>query len=180
MIALGLQETTSVVIGNSVGNNDTKLAKKYFKVTIKIVSCLFAVIALVVYLARRPITALFTKEPELQKLSIDLMYILAIKSFFDHMACYLQGVIRGLALQNKAMILSLFVAYIFQTPAAYIFAFTFDMKSAGLWWADAISMFLMTLSFSSLIYCADWQKLTDAAVERIQGRNKEVADTEES
>ena len=98
MIALGLQETTSVVIGNSVGNNDTKLAKKYFKVTIKIVSCLFAVIALVVYLARAPITAMFTKEPELTKLSIDLMYILAIKSFFDHMACYLQGVIRGLGL----------------------------------------------------------------------------------
>ena len=89
MIALGLQETTSVVIGNAVGNNDTRLAKRYFKVTLKIVIFLFTFIAVLVYLARVQIAALFTDEPELTKISVDLMYILAIKSFFDHMACYL-------------------------------------------------------------------------------------------
>lgn len=44
----------------------------------------------------------------------------------------MQGVVKGVELQSKAWIGSTF-NYIIGLPLAYLFAFTLDMKLAGLW-----------------------------------------------
>ena len=58
------------MIGNSVGDNNAKLAKRYFKVTCSIALCTFIAIAVIVVLARHPVTGLFTKEPDVTALSV--------------------------------------------------------------------------------------------------------------
>ena len=98
VIAVGLQEATTVVIGNSIGDGNTELARRYFKVTRTIVAFIFCAVALTLYLARVPITALFTHEPDVSALTIQVMYVVSIKHCFDGMQGYLQGVIRGLGL----------------------------------------------------------------------------------
>ena len=89
VVAVGLQEATTVVIGNSVGDNNAKLAKRYFKITCLIALAIFVTIASLLYLERRPIVGLFTEEPDVSALSVQIMYIVAIKHVFDGMQGYL-------------------------------------------------------------------------------------------
>ena len=98
MVALGLQEATTVVIGNSVGENQPNLARRYFKITRNIALPTFMAIAMTLVLFRNPIIAIFTKDPLVTTLSINVMAIVAIHHIVDGMQGYLQGVIRGLAL----------------------------------------------------------------------------------
>ena len=98
VVAVGLQEATTVVIGNSIGDNNPTLAKRFFKVTALIAWAVFILIASCLVALREPITALFTEEPDVTALSIKLMPVVGIKHVFDGIQGYLQGVIRGLAL----------------------------------------------------------------------------------
>ena len=131
---------TTVVIGNSVGDNNAKLAKRYFKLTCPMALCIFIIIATSLILGRYPITRLFTKEPDVVALSVLLMPIVALKHVFDGMQGYLQGVIRGLGRQKIAMFLTLIAAYPVQLPVACILAFKLQFGVAGLWWGDIIGM----------------------------------------
>ena len=63
MLACGLQEATTVVIGNAIGNNNTKLAKRYFKVTCQIGFAFFFTLAFCVWFWRVQITKAFTNDP---------------------------------------------------------------------------------------------------------------------
>ena len=101
MVALGLQEATTVVIGNSVGDNQPELARRYFTVTRNLALPIFATIATVVSCLRSQIIAIFTKDPLVTVLSINVMTIVAIHHIVDGMQGYLQGVIRGLGLQKQ-------------------------------------------------------------------------------
>ena len=110
-VAVGLQEATTVVIGNAIGDNNTKLAKRYFKVTCQIGCGIFICIAFCVWYWKEPIVKLFTTEPEVLALTMATMYIVSIKHTFDGMQGYLQGVIRGLALQRIGAYIALIAAY---------------------------------------------------------------------
>ena len=55
VVAVGLQEATTVVIGNAIGDNNTKLAKRYFTVTGQIGYGIFCCVAFCVWFWREPI-----------------------------------------------------------------------------------------------------------------------------
>ena len=174
VVAVGLQEATTVVIGNAIGDNNSKLAKRYFKVTCQIGFGIFFGLAYCVWFWRKPITELFTNEPGVIELSIATMYVLSIKHIFDLMQCYLQRVIRGLALQRIGAYIALITAYPIQIPLAIMFAFKMQMGIAGLWWADAVGMATQMIMFFFLICMSDWEKITEEVVARIEMESKEL------
>ena len=110
-IAIGLQEATTVVIGNSVGDGNTDLAKRYFNVTRIISVCVFLVISTTIYLLKHQLPVLFTRDVEVIAMSTSIMYAVSIKHIFDGTQAYLQGVIRGLALQKIGAYLAMIAAY---------------------------------------------------------------------
>ena len=100
------------------------------------------------------------------------MYVVAIKHVFDGMQGYLQGVIRGLGLQKIGAYIALIAAYPIQIPLAILFAFKMKMGVAGLWWGDTIGMICQMLMFFVLVCTADWEKITEDAVARIEMESK--------
>ena len=89
VVAVGLQEATTVVIGNSIGDNNPNQAKRFFKVTALIAWAVFISVASCLVALREPITALFTEEPDVTALSIELMPVVGIKHVFDGIQGYL-------------------------------------------------------------------------------------------
>ena len=89
VVAVGLQEATTVVIGNSIGDNNPNQAKRFFKVTALIAWAVFISVASCLVALREPITALFTEEPDVTALSIKLMPVVGIKHVFDGIQGYL-------------------------------------------------------------------------------------------
>ena len=110
-IAVGLQEATTVVIGNSVGDGNTELAKRYFNVTRIISVCVFLVISTTIYLLKRQLPVLFTRDAAVIAMSTSIMYAVSLKHIFDGTQAYLQGVIRGLALQKIGAYIAMIAAY---------------------------------------------------------------------
>ena len=134
-------------------------------------------IALAVFLVdyKEPLIALFTKEHDVTELSIKIMPIVGIKFIFDGMQGYLQGVIRGLGLQQLGSIIALIVAYVIQIPLSVILAFKLHWGIAGLWWADAFCMMIQGISYYLLSVVSDWDEITKNVLKRIQDEKFEIS-----
>ena len=52
MIAMGIQETTVALIGNSIGANNVALAKRFFWLIFKMTACLVGILCLTMALGR--------------------------------------------------------------------------------------------------------------------------------
>ena len=78
MIFKGLSEATCVVIGNAVGSNNVKLAKRYFNLTCGITLAIVLLIIVMVALAKRPLVGVFTREDDVFNLTIKVIPVLLI------------------------------------------------------------------------------------------------------
>ena len=99
MIALGIQEGTCTLIGNCIGANNVPLAKRFYHMIAKFTSVVVVILSLVTLIARKPIVALFTHEPNVQEMVENLFILVAIMKLVDSFQCYLQGPIRAMGLQ---------------------------------------------------------------------------------
>ena len=78
MIPLGMQEASAAIIGNEIGANNVKLAKKYYKVVSGLAAIALITISASCYFGREGITTLFTNEPSVHALTVRVMPILAV------------------------------------------------------------------------------------------------------
>ena len=56
---------------------------RFFRVTATIAMAVFIIVAVCLIAFKRPITALFTEEPQLTALTVSLIPVVGIKHFFD-------------------------------------------------------------------------------------------------
>ena len=73
------------MVGNAIGSNDVKLAKKYFRMTSTITLVIILLISTIVFVAAKPIVALFTKEADIYDLTLSVIPIVALKFIWDGM-----------------------------------------------------------------------------------------------
>ena len=55
LIALGLQDAVAAVIGNSIGENNEALARRYYKITSAVAVCVFLAVAICTLGAQNPL-----------------------------------------------------------------------------------------------------------------------------
>jgi Na+-driven multidrug efflux pump len=72
MINVGLSEASTALIGNQIGALNVPGAKKYAKVIFCLSSAFGYFISVILYLSRKQITALFTKDENLVKIILSL------------------------------------------------------------------------------------------------------------
>ena len=80
-------------------------------------------------------------------------------------------------MQKIGAYIALIAAYPIQIPLAILFAFKMKMGVAGLWWGDTIGMICQMIMFFVLVCTANWEKITDEAVDRI-GRESKLLEFE--
>ena len=83
MIPCGLAEASCTFIGNAIGANNPKLARKYNKVIFTIWAILQLAIALSLALLRRQIASLFTSDEQVREMTAGVFLILAVANMFD-------------------------------------------------------------------------------------------------
>ena len=75
----------NVVIGNSIGESNEELAKRYYKLISTCVLCLHLVLATFLIGVRNPLIALFTDQADVRDLALQLMPIFSLRIIFDGM-----------------------------------------------------------------------------------------------
>ena len=157
MVPQGLQEASCAIIGNEIGANNVRLARRYYRVISTIVALVAIAISLAIYFCREQVTGLFTKEPTVFNLTVQVMPILAILHLADELQGYSQGQIRALGLQRRAAFIALGSYYLIAIPLACIFAFVFEWGLAGLWVGQALGNLVQGVLYLRLVLVANWQ-----------------------
>lgn len=153
-------------MGNAIGENNPKLAWKYFKLT-----STFAISAIFIwvssfYIFRDYVAMVYIKVEDehsrkLTELFIDGLKLMVPVMYSDCTNGFFHGAIRGLGLQSPASIICLIVFYVFATPSGCILAFKFDMGLHGIITGFLIGTLMQVTSFFFLIVCSDWNKIAE-------------------
>ena len=83
MIPMGMQEAVTAIIGTEIGANNVRLARRYMRVISAIATVVVLAIALTVFFGRYQITRLFTEEPAVSALTVEILKIVAILHLAD-------------------------------------------------------------------------------------------------
>jgi len=160
MFPMGFSEAAAAVVGNSMGENNPEMAKKYIKLTTFIATPTCLVLILIVTLLRNQIAALYFKpdSPEYLLLT-SVMLVTAIESVFDLTQGFLQGPLRALTLQVRASLICIICNWVFTLPLAILFAFQFSMGIYGLWWGATIGIGIQLFAYIYLFSTSDYDKI---------------------
>jgi len=94
----------------------------------------------------------FSAEPEIIKLTSQLLVIAAMFQLFDGLQVTMIGILRGLGDVKVPTYVTLVAYWAFAIPLAYFFAFPMGMKTTGIWLALLVALALVAIALSLRLY----------------------------
>jgi len=129
----GASSAASVRTGLALGRGDPRRAALAVAVALSFACALGAANALVLYLCRDPLPALFANDRAIRTAAAAAMPALACYQVFDAWNAVTGGVMRGAGKQEQPALIMLAAYYVFGIPAAVLCAFVFRLRLVGLW-----------------------------------------------
>ena len=148
MMPVGISIAAATRIGNLIGARQRRRAQDSAWVAITMGGLVMAVWAILFWVFRRDLTALFTADTAVIALGAVALPIAAAFQLFDGVQCVASGVLRGMGTTRPAAAFGLVGFYGIALPLAYLFAFELDGGLAGIWWGlcaglGAVAVMLM-------------------------------------
>lgn len=143
MIPLAISNAAAVKVGYSNGAKYFKSLKQYSYTSLlmSIGFMLFSGIMLGIF--AEFIAEIFTKDMELIKICVPIIYILCFFQIFDGLQVTLSGIFKGLKNTKIVMISNIISYWIIAFPLGCFLSFRFNMNLFGFWCALAISSILL-------------------------------------
>lgn len=152
----GLQAAAVALIGQSLGANNLKLAKKYGSAC-QMIGMTIALCLSVLYMAGgRWLYMLFFEEPEIIEIGVNIMRITVIIVLFQVPQVIYMGCLRGAGDVRYTMIASSISVTGLRPLASYLLCYTAGLGITGIWLGvvtDQISRFILT---SVRFYSGKW------------------------
>ena len=104
MIPYGFALAAVSMIGHSLGANKPRDAKANFKFIAMVTSLFCVCFTMILYLAKRPLISLFTKDMEVAGIAEGAFLVFMIAFMFDWTQCCISGVIKGAGYQSYASV----------------------------------------------------------------------------
>ena len=144
MVPLAISNAIAVKVGYSNGAKNVQDVKKYSFTGVVVSVCFMACSAIIFALYPEFIVKLFTTDAQLIKISVPVIYILAMFQIFDGLQVALSGIFKGIK-KTGVVLFASFVAYwLVSIPLGYMLAFKYNMNIIGFWYG------LLT---SSIVLC---------------------------
>ena len=107
-MSMGLQQASTTLIGQRIGDGDVENARLYYSSLRKITLILIFFMIIVQFILRDYIVSLFTDVPEVKQKAIEVIWLISFNTFPDLYKGMLKGLIGALGLQHKAVWVNLF------------------------------------------------------------------------
>lgn len=133
MIAFGLSAAITVRVGQVMGKSGALEARFSGYIGVMLAAAFMFLTALLMFLFPGFVSGLYTDDPELQKIAIQLIYMAAIFQISDGLQVSGLGALRGLKDTKIPMYVNLVAYWIIGLPSGYVLGIYFDMGPAGLW-----------------------------------------------
>ena len=144
MVPLAISNAIAVKVGFANGANITDL-KRYSFVGVVMSVGFMMLSALVFSSFPNFLVGLFTKDSNLIKISVPILYILSVFQVFDGLQVALAGIFKGMK-RTGVVLVSNFVAYwLLSIPLGYTLAFHFNLNLRGFWYGLASAAVLLCI-----------------------------------
>lgn len=156
--ATGIAALTRVA--NFIGAENAAAAKMATKVAMaaSVVVGVIDCIGLITF--RHRIADLFTRDPEVAALIVQLLYpLVPMFEIFDLIALVLSGILRAQGAQKIGGIVNFMAYYMFGLPLAFILSKTTDIGLEGLWIGVGLGMVVIGLIQLWYIGRSDWDQI---------------------
>ena len=152
MVPFAISNAIAVKVGFANGAENFYDMKKYIKVGIFICVGFMAFSAVVFCGFPEFLVSIFTKDTELVKICVPIVYVLSAFQIFDGLQVSLSGVFKGLK-STKIVLLANFVGYwMIAIPLGVILAFGLGQNLRGFWLGLFVSsLALCTIMLSALV-----------------------------
>ncbi|CAG9313272.1 unnamed protein product [Blepharisma stoltei] len=156
MIPVASGQTVAVSVGKALGAGNRKKAHNYVNASfLFLLLTVFPLSALTVIL-RNIWPAYFSTDLEVQEIAANTCWMLGILLMATACETNLQGVLRGIGLQNKAAIVFLLIYYVVGMPSGVLFTFIFEWNLSGIWGGFIVAESLASIGMLALLKKVDW------------------------
>ncbi len=157
MVPFAISNAIAVKVGFANGAENFYDMKKYIKVGIFICVGFMAFSAVVFCGFPEFLVSIFTKDAELVKICVPIVYVLSAFQIFDGLQVSLSGVFKGLK-STKIVLLANFVGYwMIAIPLGIILAFGFGQNLRGFWFG----LFVSSVALCTIMLTALTKRLRD-------------------
>ncbi len=159
MVPFAVSNAIAVKVGFANGAGNIKDLKRYSFVGIVMCVGFMMLSALVFSTFPHFLVGLFTQDDNLVKISVPILYILAVFQIFDGLQVSLAGIFKGMK-RTGIVLLSNFIAYwLISIPVGYTLAFHYHLNLKGFW---------MGLASAAVILCAIMSAMLIKSIKKLE------------
>lgn len=159
----------STRIANLIGATLVDAAKVSARVAGVLAICIGIFNVILLSSLRRVLPGLFTSDAEVIELVANVLPIVAAFQLFDALACFCNGILRGLGRQEIGGYVQLFAYYVVAMPISMGAAFGLGWQLYGLWAGVAIALGLVACVEGTFLFRSDWNRSVEEANLRNEG-----------
>ncbi|SHG49696.1 putative efflux protein, MATE family [Thermosyntropha lipolytica DSM 11003] len=156
MPGFGIAIAASVLVGQSIGAKDFKMAKSYARGTLEFALIIMGFFALLFALFPFKIAGLFTHDPDIINLAGTLIRIASLEQLTIASSMVFGGILRGSGNTRTPMLISTFFTWGFRLPLIYLFIRVLKLPITYVWMAFVADWALRTIVYLSIILRRDW------------------------
>ena len=168
MFAVGISNTSSYLVGSSLGKNEPELAKRYCQAASALVAAVMATVALIFFA-----TMSFWTGSDVQ--CIQAFPFVCSFMWIDGMQNVLEGIIRGCGLQKVAVWVKMICMLGIRIALCFVLCMGLRMGVAGLWLGSSLAMIISSTIFVFMLFRVNFAE----RAETVSSAAKKEASTQE-
>lgn len=152
MVPLAISNAIAVKVGFANGAGNINDLKKYSFVGVVMSVGFMACSAMIFATFPEFLVSLFTQDSTLVKISVPVIYVLALFQVFDGLQVALSGIFKGIK-KTGVVLLANFIAYwLISIPLGYTLAFHFGLNLKGFWYGLCSAAVILCIIMVSMLF----------------------------
>lgn len=156
--ALGLSNAAATMVGQNLGAGRPERSEAAVWKAARFNTIFYFGVGLVFLFFSRPIVGFFTNEPEVVAYGSSALHIIAFGFAFYGLGMVLETAFNGAGDTWTPTYLNIFVFWLFEIPAAYVLAYSFDLGPNGVFWAITVAFSLLAVASGLLFKHGRWKE----------------------
>ena len=159
MPGFGYSVAASALVGQALGARDPDRAQRYgWSATWQAVA-IMTTMGILFFLAAEPFVNAFTRDPQVAKLAVSYLRIMAFSEPFLGVGMVLTGALQGAGDTKRPAILTALTFWGFRMPLAYVLAVPLGLQTTGAWYSMAATTILGGLLCIALFKSDSWKRI---------------------
>jgi MATE family multidrug resistance protein len=146
MVPLGISAAAAVSVGHAIGAGDRAKARRAGWLALGLGTGFMVLAGIVLYVAPRPLIALYTTDPRVMAVGPTLLWIAAAFQVFDGIQTVSTGALRGLGETRAPMFANLVGYWVLGLPLGFILCFVLHEGVFGLWIGLTLALVVIAIA----------------------------------